>query len=63
MRSQLAQVMIPLMGLNYGPGVDEDFALTKPGPVLIPNLNQIYPVGFDSQAQNTIGAQQYTANR
>jgi hypothetical protein len=55
--------MIPLMGLNYGPGVDEDFALTKPGPVLIPNLNQIYPVGFDSQAQNTIGAQQYTANR
>ena len=51
------------MGLNYGAEVDQAFALCKPGPVLIPDMKQIYPVGFNTQPRNSLGAQQYTANR
>lgn len=57
-----AQIAIAIMGLNYSTVADEQFALTKPGPVLVPDLTQIYPVGFSSQPQNSVGAQQYTAN-
>ncbi|KAH8602240.1 hypothetical protein B0O99DRAFT_680379 [Bisporella sp. PMI_857] len=57
-----SQIGIAVMGLNYGAEVDDVFALSKPGPVLIPNMTQIYPVGFSKDLQNPLGAQQYTAN-
>ena len=58
-----SQIAIAIMGLNYGAEVDQIFALCKPGPVLIPDMKQIYPVGFNTQPRNSLGAQQYTANR
>jgi len=58
-----SQVAIAIMGLNYGAEVDQTFALCKPGLVLIPDMKQIYPVGFNTQPRNSLGAQQYTANR
>lgn len=51
------------MGLNYSPVVDGQIALTKPGLLQVTDLSQIYPVGFNSQPQSSVDAQQYTANR
>ncbi len=60
---QAAQVAVALVGLNYSADIDDTFALLEPGNIFIPDLKQIYPVGFDTQSVNSVLAQQYTANR
>jgi len=51
------------MGLNYGTFHETELAITIPGPVLVPDMSQIYPIGFSTQLDNSTNAQQYTANR
>jgi len=54
-----------MVGLNYNIDVNDKFARTRPGLVLLPDMNQIHPVGLGvaSQDQDSIGARQYSANR
>jgi hypothetical protein len=54
---------VALVALNYSPDVDNTYALLVPGNVSVPDMSQIYPVGFGAQYQNDTGAQQYTANK
>jgi hypothetical protein len=52
-----------MVGLNYNIDVNDRVARTKPGMVLLPDMKQIHPVGLGVASQDSIGAQQYSANR
>jgi hypothetical protein len=61
---QAAQVAIALIGLCYSPDSMTDTALVSSGPVLVPDMSQVYPEAHQFDAKSdTVNDQQYTANK
>ncbi len=57
------QVGVPMVGLNYSSKPRVTIADSIPGTVLLLDTSQTHPLSFGTQANDTVGAQQYTANR
>jgi hypothetical protein len=60
---QVAQVGLAILGLTFSVESQSTIATTRNGTVQTPDLSQIYPELNSTTNSQTIGAQQYAANK